>query len=133
MVTDPVVELLVGIRRDPQYGIHLTLASGGIMTELWRDAQSLILPVDGPVINGALAALKLAPVLYGFRGCPAADMESTIDQILALCDLITGDHSVLAIEVNPLIITSNKAVVADALVWRSDNPRNSERSTGDTS
>jgi hypothetical protein len=65
MVTDPIAELLVGIRRDPQYGMHLTLASGGIMTELWRDSQSLILPVDGPVIHcDALAALKLAPVLY---------------------------------------------------------------------
>ena len=132
MVTDPIVELLVGIRRDPQYGIHLTVASGGIMTELWRDSQSPILPVDGPVISDALAALKLAPVLYGFRGRPAADMESTIDQILALCDLITSDRSIAAIEVNPLMITSNKAVVADALLWRYNNPP-SEQTTGATS
>jgi len=133
MVTDPIVELLVGIRRDPQYGIHLTVASGGIMTELWRDSKSLILPVDGPVIRDALAALKLAPVLYGFRGRPAADMESTIDQILALCDLITSDCSIAAIEVNPLMITSNKAVVADALLWRYNNPRHSQQTTGATS
>ena len=118
MVTEAIAELLVGIRRDPQYGIHLTLASGGIMTELWRDSPSLILPVDGPVISDAIAALKLAPVLYGFRGRPTADMDSTIDQILALCDLITSDHSIAAIEINPLMITSNKAVVADALLWR---------------
>ena len=130
MVTDSIVELLVGIRRDPQYGIHLTLASGGIMTELWRDSQSLILPVDGPVISDALAALKLAPVLCGFRGRPAADVESTIDQILALCDLITSDQSIVAIEVNPLMITSDKAVVADALLWRYDNPRHGEQTTG---
>ena len=88
------------------------------MTELWRDSQSLILPVDGPIISDALAALKLAPVLYGFRGRPAADMQSAIDQILVLCDLITSNHSIVAVEVNPLIITSNKAVVADALLWR---------------
>ena len=130
MVTDPIVELLVGIRRDPQYGIHLTVASGGIMTEIWRDSQSLILPVDGPVISDALAALKSAPVLYGFRGRPAADMESTIDQIQALCDLITSDRTIAAIEVNPLMITSNKAVVADALLWRDNNPRHSEQTTG---
>ena len=133
MVTNPIFELLVGIRRDSQYGIHLTLASGGIMTELWRDSRSLILPVDGPVISDALAALKLAPVLYGFRGQPAADMESTINQILALCDLITSDHSIVAIEVNPLMITSNKAVVADALLWRDNDPHQIQQRTGATS
>ena len=133
MVTDVIAELLVGVRRDPQYGIHLTLASGGIMTELWRDSQSLILPVDGPIISDALAALKLAPVLYGFRGRPAADIKSAIDQILTLCDLITSDHRIAAIEVNPLMITANKAVVADALLWRYDKPHNSEQTTGVTS
>ena len=133
MIADPIAELLVGIRRDPQYGIHLTLASGGIMTELWHDSQSLILPVDGHVIKGALVALKLAPVLYGFRGRPAADMESAIDQILALCDLITSNQSIVAIEINPLIITSSKAVVADALLWRYNNSRHSEQTTGATS
>ncbi len=133
MVTDVIAELLVGVRRDPQYGIHLTLASGGIMTELWRDSQSLILPVDGPIISDALAALKLAPVLYGFRGRPAADIKSAIDQILALCDLITSDHRIAAIEVNPLMITANKAVVADALLWRYDKPHKSEQTTGVTS
>jgi acyl-CoA synthetase (NDP forming) len=133
MVTDSIAELLVGIRRDPQYGIHLTLASGGIMTELWRDSQSLILPVDGPAITGALAALKLAPVLGGFRGRPAADIESVIRQILVLCDLITSDHSIAAIEINPLMITANKAVAADALLWRYDRPHHNEQTTGATS
>lgn len=133
MVTDSIAELLVGIRRDPQYGIHLTLASGGIMTELWRDSQSLILPVDGPAITGALAALKLAPVLGGFRGRPAADIESAIRQILVLCDLITSDHSVAAIEINPLMITANKAVAADALLWRYNRPHHNEQTTGATS
>ena len=133
MVTDVIAELLVGVRRDPQYGIHLTLASGGIMTELWRDSQSLILPVDGPIISDALAALKLAPVLCGFRGRPAGDIKSAINQILTLCDLITSDHRIAAIEVNPLMITANKAVVADALLWRYDKPHKSEQTTGVTS
>ena len=130
MVTDAIAELLVGVRRDPQYGIHLTLASGGIMTELWRDSQSLILPADGPAISSALATLKFSPLLYGFRGRPAANMPCVIDQILALCDLITGDRNIAAIEVNPLMITPHKAVVADALLWRYDGPHDSEQTTG---
>ena len=118
MVTAPVAELLVGLRRDPQYGIHLTIASGGIMTELWRDSQSLILPANRAAIAAALGRLRFAALLNGFRGRPAADQQSAIDQILALCQLITNDRSIAAIEINPLIITTNSAIAADALLWR---------------
>ena len=122
MVTAPVAELLVGLRRDPQYGIHLTIASGGIMTELWRDSQSLILPASRTAIAAALGRLQFAALLNGFRGRPAADQQSAIDQILALCQLITNDHSIAAIEINPLIITTNSAIAADALLWRYHTP-----------
>ncbi len=122
MVTAPVAELLVGLRRDPQYGIHLTIASGGIMTELWRDSQSLILPASRTAIAAALGRLQFAALLNGFRGRPAADQQSAIDQILALCQLITNDHSIAAIEINPLIITTNSAIAADALLWRHHTP-----------
>ena len=130
MVAEPVAELLVGVRRDPQYGFHLTLASGGTMTELWRDSQSLILPVDGSTISGSLAKLKFAPLLNGFRGRPAADMPSVIEQILAICDLVTGNHDIAAVEINPLMITANKAVVADALLWCYEGSHHSEQTRG---
>lgn len=120
MVSAPIAELLVGLQRDHQYGIHLTVASGGIMTELWRDSQSLILPVTREAISAALERLQFAALLRGFRGRPVADQQSAVDQILALCELITKDHSIAAIEVNPLIITSNSSVAADALLWRYD-------------
>lgn len=130
MVAEPVAELLVGVRRDPQYGFHLTLASGGIMTELWRDSQNLILPVDGSTISSSLAKLKFAPLLNGFRGRPAADMPSVIEQILAICDLVTGNHDIAAVEINPLMITANKAVVADALLWCYEGSHHSVQTRG---
>lgn len=130
MVTAPVAELLVGLRRDPQYGIHLTIASGGVMTELWRDSQSLILPASRTAIAAALGRLQFAALLNGFRGRPTADQQSAIDQILALCQLITNDHSIAAIEINPLIITINSAIAADALLWRYHTPENAVTAAG---
>ena len=44
-------------------------------------------------------------------------LPSVIEQILAICDLVTGNHDIAAVEINPLMITANKAVVADALLW----------------
>jgi acyl-CoA synthetase (NDP forming) len=45
MVDAPVAELLVGVRRDPQFGLALTIASGGTLVELIGDAVTLLLPV----------------------------------------------------------------------------------------
>jgi len=120
MVAAPIGELLVGVRRDAQYGLHLTVGSGGIMAELLRDTQSLILPVTRADIGDAINALQLAPLLTGYRGRAAADLDAAIDQIMALCDLITADRMIAAIEVNPLMISASGAVAADALLWRYD-------------
>ena len=100
------------------------------MTELWRDSQNLILPVDGSTISSSLAKLKFAPLLNGFRGRPAADMPNVIEQILAICDLVTGDHDIAAVEINPLMITANKAVVADALLWCYEGSHHSVQTRG---
>ena len=100
------------------------------MTELWRDSQSLILPASRTAIAAALGRLQFAALLNGFRGRPAADQQSAIDQILALCQLITNDHSIAAIEINPLIITTNSAIAADALLWRYNASANAVTAAG---
>lgn len=118
MVAEPLVELLVGVRRDSQYGLHLTVASGGILAELFSDSESLILPVSRADIKASIKALRLAPLLDGYRGRQAANFDAAIDQIIAVCDLITHDRMIAAIEVNPLIIGTCSAVAVDALLWR---------------
>ena len=130
MVTDVIAELLVGVRRDPQYGFHLTLASGGIMTELWRDPQNLILPVDGSTISSALAALKFAPLLDGFRGRPAADIKVSLSRSPQPFVISLLAITIAAIEINPLMITANKAVVADALLWCYEGSHHSVQTRG---
>ena len=117
MILSPSAELLVGLRRDPQYGVHLTIASGGVMAELFKDTQSLILPITQHDITTAIKNLKLASILDGFRNGPIADTLSATDQIFALCNLIETDQSIAAIEINPLIITKNNAIAADAVIW----------------
>jgi acetyl-CoA synthetase len=117
MVTDAVAELLVGVTRDPAHGFVLTLAAGGVLTELWRDRTSLLLPVNEPDIRQALSELRIYPLLCGFRGSQPADIDAIIATVLAVQDCVVArSHDICEIEINPLICTPDYAVAADALI-----------------
>jgi len=119
MVPDAVAELLVGVVADPAHGFVLTLAAGGTMTEIIQDSQSLLLPVDQHAVLNALASLRVADLLRGHRGKPGAHIASIVQTILDLQDYVLAHASDLAeIEINPLICTEKRAVVADALLVR---------------
>ena len=123
MVQGAVAELLVGVTRDPAHGFVLTLGAGGVLTELLQDTVSLLLPVTVPQIAQALQKLRCYPLLTGYRGKAAADMEAVISAVLAMqtCVIAHADR-ISEIEVNPLICTPDAAVAADALIVIAPEP-----------
>ena len=117
MITGGVAELLVGVVPDPAHGFVLTLAAGGVMTELMADSVTMLLPVTGAEIEAALMRLRYAPVLTGYRGAPAADMKAVVGAVLAVQDYVIAHQGRVAeVEVNPLICTPDAAIAADALI-----------------
>lgn len=127
MVTDTVAELLIGVVADPAHGYLLTLASGGVLTELLADSQSLLLPATAQDITAALKRLKMAPVLTGYRGKPAADLQAAVSAVLAVQSCVEahrhcedGNGAIAEIEINPLILTPTRAVAVDALIRKGD-------------
>ena len=117
MVTDAAVELLVGVLRDPAHGFVLTLGAGGVLTELWQDTQSLMLPASRDDVLAALNRMRIAPLLYGYRGKPAADMAAVLDTIDAIGQVVETYAARLdEIEINPLMATPTRAVAVDALI-----------------
>ncbi|WP_147126641.1 acetate--CoA ligase family protein [Shimia ponticola] len=117
MIPAPLVELLVGITRDPAHGFLLTLAAGGTLTELLDDSQTLLLPAPRASVEQALFKLKLAPRLTGYRGSPPVDLTATLDAIDAIQAYALDNSATLhELEVNPLILTQDAAIAADALI-----------------
>jgi acetate---CoA ligase (ADP-forming) len=117
MITGTVAELLVGVLRDPAHGFVLTLAAGGTWTELMQDSASLLIPASDTAVNAALDRLRIAPLLAGYRGAPAADRPALLRAIRAVQDFaIEHADTLQEIEVNPLICTADDAIAADALL-----------------
>ena len=103
--------------RDPAHGFVLTLGAGGQLTELLQDSQSLLLPASGQQIRDAVAKLRIAKVLNGYRGQAGADMDGLIAAVSAVQDyVIANAGTVEEVEINPLIVTSERAIAVDALI-----------------
>jgi acetyl-CoA synthetase len=119
MVTDSVAEVLVGITVDPQFGQVLVLGTGGVLTELLHDSTSLLPPFTPERINAALAKLKVARLLAGFRGKPAGDIPALVEAVLAITRYARAAcHTLVELDVNPVIVRPKGlgVVAVDALI-----------------
>ncbi len=116
MVTGAVAEILLGLRRDPIYGVSLTLGMGGVTAEVLADTVTLILPVTEAQVLGAMRGLRLWPLLDGYRGRPRADMQAVAEIVVRLGDLMLADARLEEIEINPILVRPVGAVAVDALV-----------------
>jgi acyl-CoA synthetase (NDP forming) len=113
----PGTELALGIVRDAALGPLLVISAGGVFIEIFSERAVLLPPVTRSQARAALARLRVAALLAGARGQPAANLEAVADAIAALsrlaCDL--GD-ALDALDINPLICGPSGAAAADVLV-----------------
>ena len=117
MISDVLLELLVGIINDPAHGFVLTIASGGIFTEILSDSQSLVMPFNRNELNAAIKDLRIARVIDGYRGSDAINMEPLIKNIFKLQEfIIKNSHDLSELEINPFLITASRAIAVDALI-----------------
>jgi acetyl-CoA synthetase len=125
MIDGAVAELIVGVACDEQFGPYLLVGGGGILVELMKDTQSLLLPATRERVLTALARLKCAPLFRGFRGAPPADLNAAIDVILAVASMVEHDpSSILELDINPLLLLpeGQGVVAADALISLNEKP-----------
>jgi len=116
MVTAPVAEILLGLRRDPVYGVSLTLGMGGVTAEVLADTVTLILPASADEVLAEARKLRLWPLLGGYRGRPRADMAAVAEIAVRLGALMLADDSLEEIEINPILVRQSGAVAVDALI-----------------
>ena len=117
MVAGTLVEVLVGVTRDPAHGFVLTLGAGGTMTDVLRDRASLLIPATRTEVTARLKDLNIAPLLEGFRGNPPVDLDALLAAIDAVqAYVLANAERVEEVEINPLICTQDNAIAADALI-----------------
>jgi acetate---CoA ligase (ADP-forming) len=119
MIVDGVAEVLVGLILDPQFGQVLVIGAGGVFTELLADSVTLLPPFSRDAVRSALATLKVAKLLDGFRGKPRGDVDALVEVVCGIARYAAVERATLQeIDVNPVIVrpVGKGAVAVDALV-----------------
>jgi acyl-CoA synthetase (NDP forming) len=116
MVMGAVAELIIGVIRDPQFGLALLVGAGGVLTELLKDSTALLLPTYREEIEAALKTLKIWKLIEGFRGKSgdAAAVIAAVEAVAAFASTHSGTLEEL--DVNPLLVLPDGAVAVDALI-----------------
>lgn len=118
MVEDGGVEVVVSCLRKTDFGPVMSIGTGGIAVELYRDITHLALPVTPEQVRAALARLKLWTLLTGFRGKPRADIDALVASTVGLGDLFLASPDIHEFELNPVIVNreGRGLRIVDALV-----------------
>ena len=123
MINEEGVEMILGMITDPQFGPMITLGFGGVYAEILKDVVTLMPPFSAETAKQALSALKMQPLLYGFRGSKAVDVESYCKMAskFSLFAVAMRNH-ICEIDVNPIILGKDICLGLDALmVVHADN------------
>lgn len=114
------VEVVLSCLRQTDFGPVMSIGTGGIAIELYRDLVHVALPASPEQVLAALRQLKLWTLLKGFRGKPPADVDALVAAAVRFGDLFVASTELLEFELNPVIVRPRglglKAV--DALVTR---------------
>lgn len=109
-------ELLLGFKRDPQFGPVLVFGHGGIFSEILNDVSLRVAPLDREEILELIGETKVSRILSGARGLPPANMEAIVDCCLRLARLAVENPFIGELDVNPLLATPEGAYALDARV-----------------
>jgi hypothetical protein len=107
---------------DPQFGPLVTVGAGGTLVELLSDRQVALAPFGRTTACRLIDRLALRPLLDGYRGALATDLERLSAVISSFSVLAARFADRLAeIDVNPLLV-GPQIVALDALVVLKPEP-----------
>ena len=114
------VELIVGCRRDPSFGLLLLVGCGGIYAEVLNDTAIALGPVDAEAAAAMIRSLRGAPLLRGARGRSPLALAGEAAFAARLSALAASHPEIAEVEVNPLLVLPERVVALDARVVLAD-------------
>lgn len=127
MITDSKLEFFLGAKRDGNshvyqgnhrgFGHLITFGQGGIYTEVHRDLARFLVPDSPNHITQLLHQTKIYSLIQGYRGQAPLPENTIIDAIMAIQKLVIAYPEITALDINPLLITPQKAVAVDVKIF----------------
>jgi len=108
-------EVIIGMKKDAQFGPVIMFGLGGIFAEVVKDVSFRICPVDKKQAAEMIKEIKSAEVLGGWRGRKPAKIGDLADIIVRTSKLSLKEN-IKEIDLNPIMVNSQGAFVVDARI-----------------
>ena len=116
MLERPDYELILGCKKDVQFGPVILFGMGGIMTEILKDRAIALPPLNRLLARRLMQGTRVYRILKGYRNRPAANLESLEEILIRLAQLVTDFPEVEELDINPMILIGDQAVAVDGRV-----------------
>ncbi|MEM2320369.1 MAG: acetate--CoA ligase [Candidatus Bathyarchaeia archaeon] len=97
-------EVIVGAVRDPQFGPLIMFGLGGIYVDFLKDVSYRLCPLTKAEAARMIEETRTYVLLRGVRGELPSDINSIIDVILKVSQVMTQFEEIAEMEVNPLLV-----------------------------
>jgi len=110
------VEVIVGAKKDPQFGHVVIVGLGGVSVELFSDFSSRITPFSKREALKMIREMKAYQLLAGWRGTKPKDIPALAEVIMAVSNLVTEYSLIEEMDLNPVMIYERGAVALDSRI-----------------
>lgn len=117
------VEMLVGVRRDPELGPFVAVGAGGTMVEYLGDVRFAPAPIDLVRALDLVRSLRLAPTLSGQRGNAPLDEQGLARLVSTVSNIAVQDQGLAELDLNPVIVMRTGVAIVDARATLTDGRR----------
>jgi acyl-CoA synthetase (NDP forming) len=113
----PGIEMILGVRRDPQFGPVVMIGFGGTLAEVLRDVIFALPPFDAAYARRCVDRLRLRELLNGVRGKESVDVDAFCRMAAMFSSMVhTLRDELQEVDVNPVIVSRDHCTAVDALV-----------------
>jgi acetyltransferase len=109
-------ELIVGTKKDADFGPVILFGMGGIMTEILKDRAIALPPLNRLLARRLMEGTRVYRILQGYRNRPAANLELLEEILIRLAQLVTDFPEIEELDINPMILMGDQDLAVDARV-----------------
>ncbi len=97
-------EIIIGVNKDPQFGHMMMFGLGGIYVEVLKDVSFRIAPINESDAREMIEEIKAIKLLKGVRGEYPSDIDSIVEVLLKISQLVTDFPDIIEMDINPLFV-----------------------------
>jgi acyl-CoA synthetase (NDP forming) len=108
-------EVIIGGKKDPQFGQVIMFGGGGILTEVMEDVSFRVCPIGAKDAQEMIDETRFSKVLKGYRGLKY-DVGSLVKMLVSVSNILQDNQEIAELDINPVMALKKGCVAVDARI-----------------